>query len=112
MTEIISWIAAILCTAYGALTAFAGIGQLKVRSIQTWAAWGMVLFGLVVFASAVLILLGSEYALWILLVGLIGIHVIAINNGYKMFGKINPVHHAARLFVSLFLIILTIVSMK
>ncbi len=111
MTEIVPWIAAILCAAYGALTAFAGAGQLKTKKIQTWAAWGMILFGLIVVTSAVLILLKLGCALWVLLVGLLGIHAVAINNGYKMFGKINPVHHVARLFVSLFLIMLTIVGM-
>jgi hypothetical protein len=111
MNEIILWIAAMLCVAYGVLTAFAGTGQLKAKKIQTWAAWGMILFGLVVVTSAALILLKSGYTLWVLLVGLLGIHAVAINNGFKMFGKINPVHHVARLFVSLILVMLTIVGM-
>jgi hypothetical protein len=112
MTQLVAWIAAILSAAYGGLTAFAGVGQLKSRKIQTWAAWGMILFGLIVVASAALLLLESTAAIWALLVGLLGIHAIAFNNGYKLFGKINPVHHAARLFVSLFLIMLMIVGSR
>ena len=112
MNQVLMWIGAILSFVYGAMTAFAGIGQTRMNKIQRWAAWGMVLFGLMVITSAALALLRSGAALWVLLIGLVGIHAIATNNGYKMFGKVNPSHHLARLLVSLVLLGLTVLGMK
>ncbi|RJP49343.1 MAG: hypothetical protein C4583_12750 [Anaerolineaceae bacterium] len=112
MNQIFLWIAVILCALYGALTAFAGLGQVRAKKIQAWAAWGMVFCGLMVITSAVLILFNIDFALWVLLIGLVGIHAIAINNGYRMFGRINPSHHLARLVVSIILLGLTYLGMK
>ena len=112
MNQVFLWIAVILSVVYGALTAFAGIGQTRMNKIQRWAAWEMVLFGLIVMTSAAFTLLRSRMALWVLLIGLVGIHAIAINNGYKMFGKVNPSHHLARLVVSLVLFGLTWLALK
>ncbi len=112
MNQIFLWSAVILCALYGALTAFAGLGQVRAKRIQAWAAWGMILFGLMVVTSAVLILFNTDSALLVLLIGLVGIHAIAINNGYKMFGKINLSHHLARLVVSVILLGLAYLGMK
>jgi hypothetical protein len=112
VNRIFLWIAVILCTMYGTLTAFAGLGQVRAKKIQAWAAWGMVLFGLMVVTSVALILLGSGSALWALLIGLVGIHAIAINNGYRLFGRINPSHHLVRLVISLILLGLMYLGMK
>jgi hypothetical protein len=72
----------------------------------------MGLFGLMLVISAVLIWSGSAFAFWVLLVGLVGIHAIAINNGLKMFGRINPSHHVVRLVISLVLLGLTYLGMN
>jgi hypothetical protein len=112
MNQILLWIAVILSVVYGALTAFAGFGQIRMNKIQHWAAWGMVLFGLMVITSAALILLRSSAALWVLAIGLVGIHAITINNGFKMYGRINPSHHLVRLAVSLVLVGLTWLAWK
>jgi hypothetical protein len=107
MQSWLTWIAALLSLAYGGLTAFAGLGQVRQQRIQAWAAWGMAFSGLVVAAIAVLLWLGSAAALPVLVAGLIAIHVLAVNNGLKMYGRINPGHHLVRLLVSLILIALT-----
>jgi hypothetical protein len=112
MNQLFLWIAVFLCLVYGALTAFAGLGQVRAQKIQAWATWGMVLFGLMVITSAVLILLDSGFAFWVLLIGLVGIHAITINNGYKLFGKVNLSHHVVRLIVSLLLLGLAYLGMK
>jgi hypothetical protein len=112
MNQLFLWAAGILSGIYGALTAFAGLGQTKANKIQTWAAWGLVLCGLLVIAAGVMTLLQTNLALWILVAGLLGIHLLAINNGYKMFGKINPSHHLARFIVSAVLIGLTYLGLK
>ncbi len=112
MNQILLWIAVILSVVYGALTAFAGFGQTRANKIQPWAAWGLTLLGLMVITSAVLTLLRSGAALWVLAIGLVGIHAITINNGFKMYGRINPSHHLARLAVSLVLVGLTWQALK
>jgi hypothetical protein len=106
------WSAGILSTIYGALTAAAGIAQTKAGRTQRWAAWGLVVSGLVVIAGAVLTWLHAGNAFWVLAAGLVAIHALAINNGLKMFGKINPSHHVARLVISVVLLALTYLSSK
>ena len=106
MNQILSWMVSILALVYGILTMAAGLGQIRAGKIQAWAAYGMAAFGLAVAAGALLSLLGSPLALWVLGLGLLGIHVLAINNGLHMFGKINASHHLARLALSVLLMVL------
>ena len=112
MDHLFLWSAVILCTIYGALTAFTAYKQVGAGKIQAWAAWGMVWFGLMLVLSAVLIWSGSASAFWVLLIGLVGIHVIAINNGLRMFGRINLSHHVVRLVISLVLLGLAYLGMN
>lgn len=112
MSAIFMWTAALLSMIYGALTAVAGFGQTRADKIQPWAAWGLVLCGAIVIAAAILILGRSGATLPVLGIGLAAIHGLAINNGLKMFGKINPTHHLARLGVSILLMVLAYLGVK
>jgi hypothetical protein len=112
MNQTFVWVAAILSIIYGILTSFAGLGQIKGNKIQIWAAWGLVLCGALVIVAGIIELFGWAIALWVLVIGLLGIHVLAINNGIKMFGKINPSHHLARLLISILLVTLTYLGLK
>jgi len=112
MDQVLSWVTALLCVVYGALTAFAGFGQVQARKIQPWAAWGMLLCGALVVATGMMTLLGLPSALWLLLLGLVGIHALAINNGFQLYGKLNPSHHLGRLFISILLFGLTYLVLK
>ena len=112
MASIVLWAAALLSMIYGALTAVAGFGQTRADKIQPWAAWGLVVCGAIIIAAAILILGRSGAALPVLGIGLIAIHGLAINNGLKMFGKINPSHHLARLGVSILLMALAYIGLK
>jgi len=112
MDQIFLWLGGLLSMVYGALTAFAGYGQTKAGRIQTWAAWLFALCGLVVVAVGVMALFRASSAIWLLVIGLLGIHTLAINNGLKMFGKINLSHHLARLVISIALITLTYLGLK
>ncbi len=107
MDQVLLWIAAILSGIYGLLTAFAGLSMAKIGKVQIWAAWSFVLCGILLVAAGVLALLHSSFALWMLVIGLLGIHALAINNGYKLFGKLNPLHHLVRLIISVILVGLT-----
>jgi len=112
MNQVILWIAGILSAVYGVLTAFAGLGQTRSGKIQAWAAWSLMFFGLLVTAAGALTLLHQRFALGILVIGLLSIHALTINNGLKMFGKINPSHHLARLVLSAILIALAYFGLK
>ena len=112
MSQIFLWFGGFLSVVYGALTAFAGYGQTKAGRIQVWAAWSFALCGLVVAVAGVMTLLRSGFAIWLLIIGLPGIHLLAINNGFRMFGKIKPSHHLARLVVSVVLFSLTYLGLK
>lgn len=112
MNPLLLWVAAILCMAYGGLTSFAGFGQMQARKIQPWAAWGLILCGLVVILSGVLTLFSLGIAPWLLAAGLAGIHALAINNGFQLYGRLNPSHHIGRLFVSILLFGLTYLVLK
>lgn len=112
MNQAFLWLGGILSVIYGSLTAFAGHGQTKAGKIQVWAAWSFVICGLIVIAAGIMTLLGIGSAIWLLVLGLLGIHGLAVNNGLKMFGKINPSHHLARLVISVVLFTLTFLGLK
>jgi len=52
----------------------------------------------------------ENYTIAILITGLILIHVAAVNNGFKMYGKINVKHHMVRLIISILIIALFIIK--
>ena len=108
----LAWTSAALVVVYGTLTALAGLGQLKVKRIQAWAACGMILCGLAVDAAAVLMVTGSTASAWVLAAGLAGIHLLALNNGRRMFGRVNPFHHLARLVISVLLLWLAVLALR
>ncbi|MGE5251581.1 MAG: hypothetical protein ACM3QS_15370 [Bacteroidota bacterium] len=112
MDQALLWTAALLTGLYGALTAFAGVGQLGAGKIQRWAALGLVFFGMLVIASAVLAWMRSGSTFWLLILGLLGIHAVAINNGLKMYGRIDLSHHLARLLISAVLLLLTWLGLR
>jgi hypothetical protein len=112
MSQVFPWLGGILSAIYGTLTAFAGYGQSKVGKMPMWEVWSFSFSGLIVLAAGILTLLQVGSALWILVVGLFCVHVLAINNGLKMFGKINASHHLVRFIVSVVLIVLTYLGMN
>ena len=104
MEMIATWSAAILALLYGMLNTWAGLAQLRLKKIHAWAAWSHAAVGLLTAAGGALTGLRSPAALWVLLAGLLGIHLMALINGRKMFGRINLSHHLIRLVISLVLL--------
>jgi uncharacterized membrane-anchored protein len=97
-------ISGIITALYGILNTFAGVTQLKVKKIQTWAAWLMVASGLLLLAAGYLVMARSLFSLTALVIGLIAVHVVTIINGLYMHGRIQPGHHLFRLVISLVLL--------
>ncbi len=100
MGQIAAWSAALVAGVYGALTAWAGFWQLKAKKVPAWSAWGFVILGALTLAGGAMVLLKSGNALWVLAIGLAGIHLLAIDNGRRMFGRLRRSHHLVRLAVS------------
>ena len=101
-----------LLVGYGLLVAVAGPQQLRQRRIQPWAAMGMLGTGLFLLTAAYLLWVGSAYTLTVLLIGLVAMHALAVANGLRMHGKINPSHHVGRLGLSLLLLALTYLALN
>ncbi len=95
---------------YGTLTAIGGITQLSQKKIHLWASILMIIGGLLTAASIIFNSILSYCTTYLLIIGLIIIHIVSINNGLKMYGKINVKHHIVRLFISLLIITLFIVQ--
>jgi hypothetical protein len=93
-------IAALLAILYGALTAFGGATQIRAGKIQPWSAAGMVLAGLGLIAAGGLLFWRLHTALYPLGAGLVLMHLLAINNGLRMHGRLTPSHHLIRLAIS------------
>ncbi len=97
----------IISIIYGSLTMLAGILQLKQRKIKAWASLLMLAGGLLVVISTAHNLFLAEY---IAITGLVLIHIAAISNGIKLYGRINISHHMVRLFISLSVVVLFVLK--
>lgn len=100
--NVFSWISIIVSILYGGLTIIGGGIQLKKRKIGFWSSIIMITGGVLIILSV----LDYKYEVYSLISGLAIIHVSAINNGYKMYRKINIIHHVIRLMLSLLIITL------
>ena len=110
--QILSLISAVFTALYGILNAFAGFSQLKAKKIQPWSAWLFIGFGLLLLASGITLLIKPPLALFLLVIGLIAIHLLAIQNGLYLYGRINPGHHLLRFVVSVVLLGLAFYSLR
>lgn len=98
-----AWSAAVLSLIYGGLTVWAGLAQIRLKRLPVWAAGLHAVFGLLTALGGLLTpfrLLPPMLPLWVLGVGLLGIHILALYNGRKLFGRIKPSHHLVRLLLS------------
>lgn len=94
----------ILTVLYSLMNTIISIIGFKSQKTTLSSSSLMFLGGFLTFLSIFL----TNYSIFFLIIGLILIHISAINNGLKLYGKINPKHHIIRLVFSLLLIILYI----
>lgn len=102
--ETFSWILLIIAALYGGLTIFAGITQLKGSNIGLSSSLIMIIGGVLIILSSFPSMILGSYTIILLILGLIMIHISAINNGLKMYGKINIKHHIVRLALSILIV--------
>lgn len=107
--NLIDYILILFGTIYGLLNIIAGSIQIKQKKINGWCSITMIIGGLFIVMSAFFSHLIS-YVFCLLLIGIILIHIAAINNGIKMYGKINLKHHLIRFIFSITLIVLFIIK--
>ncbi len=102
------WIGTALAVIYGFLTLLSGASQFKARKIPMWSALVLTILGGVILASTFFILIKPKVII-ILILCFLFMHIIAIVNGFHMYGKINTRHHILRFSISIVIIILFIV---
>lgn len=103
---IYSWILLIIVFVYGGLTVFAGTTQLKQRKISTLSSFTMIVGGFLIILSSIKGIILEYYTIYTLIFGLLLIHFSAINNGFKLYGKINMKHHLIKLIISILIIVI------
>lgn len=96
--------------AYGGLTVLAGSFQLKEKKINFWASLLMIIGGTLTVISIIFNFILEKNTIYLLIAGIALIYAAAINNGYKMYGKINVRHHIIRICISILIITLYIVK--
>ena len=94
-------LAGIFALLYGALTAFAALKAMRQEQITPGAAALTGFIGIIIMLTALFIPFRIHLAFYVLVAGLIAMHVVAVKNGLKMHGKINPKHQIARFVISL-----------
>lgn len=96
----------LLVLIYGGLTVLASVVQFKQKKINLWANLLMLFGSVLIIVSAIFEHTLQSKTIYLLVTGLISIHIAAIDNGYKMYGKINFKHHIIRLIISILIIVL------
>lgn len=100
-------IAILLLVIYAILTVWAAFQQVQQQRIPGWAGSAMVACSLALLGAGYFLGERSPLAWPLLLIGLLGLHVMAVLNGRRMHAKINLGHHVGRAALSLLLIALT-----
>lgn len=110
--EFLEYIAAPFIVIYGLLAVLAGPQQWRKGNITPRAANAMLASGVILLIAGYLVWESSSWALPILAIGLVGMHVVTIANGLHMRGKITWSHHFGRLTLSLALLALSYVGTR
>ncbi len=102
--NIFSWSSSILAIFYASLLIFAGLTQYNKKGIPTYSAVGITVSGITLFISSILIFF-IPHMIFLLILSLITIHILTIQNGYYLHGKIHIHHHLIRGCISFIIIV-------
>lgn len=100
----------ILAGVYGLLTLAAGAAQFRAKKIPAYLATGMILSGILILGAVALYYVDHLWAIVVLTTGLILMHLIAIQNGLHLHGKLHFSHHLVRLLLSILTVLLLILA--
>lgn len=93
---------------YGSLNILASIISIIKSKTSLTLSLTMLIGGLLINFSSVPYF--KKYPIILLIIGLIIIHIVAIENGFKIHGKLNLNHHLIRLIISISIVILCVLS--
>lgn len=99
------WFAIGLACFYGAISAWGGIMQFRLKIIPLWAAAGMLVSGISLLAAGAVIIATPSLGL-LMIPGLVLLHILALVNGIHMYGQIRWSHYMIRLVLSSIIAIL------
>lgn len=91
---------------YGGVTFVGAVSQLKEQKLSSWSVFSMIIGSVSIIISAVFNVIAGKNLVMLLIIGLILIHISAIDNGLKMYGKIHLKHHLVRLVISVLVIVM------
>jgi hypothetical protein len=103
--ELFSWILLIAAAIYGGLTIYEGFTGIKDKKTSLLVSIFMIIGGTLILIAVIPEAL-EKYEIILLISGLIIIHIGAVINGIKLYGKITKGHHIKRLLLSLLIILL------
>lgn len=103
--ELYSWILLIVSAIYGSLTVYAGVVGLRDKESSRTSDILMIIGGALILIAVIPEAL-EDYQLILLIPGLIIIHIAAIINGIKIYGKITIRHNINKIFLSALIILL------
>ncbi|MDT8719072.1 hypothetical protein IAI10_20695 [Clostridium sp. 19966] len=104
--NVISVLMLFLGVAYGLITALAAFAQISKGTLNHVSIFMMLLGAISILISVVERAVLKNNLIYLLILGLLLIHIAAVNNGIKLYGKIHFKHHAARAMLSLLIIIM------
>lgn len=108
----LNYVYLIISCIYGLLSIVAGISQLKNKdsNMKLNCILGVIPGGLLIIVSNLNMFIATRYLFYILIIGLVILHISAIINGLLIHGKLNLKHHVIRLIVSLLMLVLFMLS--
>jgi len=106
LMNIYYWLLLIIAVLYGGSTILVGVVELKKKRISMISNFIMILGAVLILLISISINILGQFSLYILILGLIMIHASAIDNGFKLHGKITVKHHIVRGIVSILMIAL------
>jgi len=110
--EWLKYLSAPFTVLYGLLALMAGPQQWRRGNVSPMAANAMLAAGLLLIVSGYLVWVASNWALWLLAAGLIGMHMLAAANSQRVQGKVIWSQHVGRLVLSLVLFGLSYLALR
>jgi CHASE2 domain-containing sensor protein len=98
----------VLAIIYGLSAMAGGISGITKKTVETWSAAIMALSGVLLIVGAILFITRQHHDFRLMLLGLIGIALTALRNGFQVHGKPTLSHHFARLLIALAIVLMVL----
>ena len=102
-------LAILLAGLYGTLLIYAGFLQIQKKNLPTRSSTSVILLGLIIDVSIALLILNYSWAFMLLILGLLGIQIVALYNGWYLYKRVNYSHQSLRLLLTVSIIFLMVI---